>query len=107
MGHARALLQVPDHAQRGRLRDRIVKDGLSVRATEKLARAAERPGTSDSAGQPAETLDPNLARGLEALQHRYQARVRLKGGAKKGHIEIEYFDPEDLQRIFSLLMGEA
>ncbi len=107
MGHAKALLQVPDPAQRGRLRDRIVKDGLSVRATEKLARAAERPGRSDSAAKPAEAVDPSLARSLEALQSRYQARVRLNGDGKKGRIEIEYFEPEDLQRIFSLLMGEA
>ncbi len=107
MGHAKALLQVPDPAQRARLRDRIVKDGLSVRATEKLARAAERPGRSDSAAKPAEAVDPSLARSLEALQSRYQARVRLNGDGKKGRIEIEYFEPEDLQRIFSLLMGEA
>ena len=107
MGHAKALLQVPDPVQRGRLRDRIIKGGLSVRAAEKLARASEQPAASGSANPPAAPIDPNLARSLEALQGRYQARVRLNGGAKKGRIEIEYFDPEDLQRIFSLLLGEA
>jgi hypothetical protein len=33
--------------------------------------------------------------------------VRLQGGGQKGRIEIDYFDPEDFQRIYSLLMGEV
>jgi len=107
MGHAKALLQVPDAARRGRLRDRIVKQGLSVRAAEKLARASGGGVGADIASDPAEGLDPSIARSLAALQGRYQARVRLHGGAQKGRVEIEYFNSEDLQRIFSLLMGDA
>ena len=109
MGHAKALLQVSDPGRRGRLRDRIVKEGLSVRASEKLARVAEKPKEGDpaSGGSRVETLDPNLARSLEALQRRYQARVRVKGGAQKGRVEIDYFDGEDFDRIFTLLMGDT
>jgi ParB family chromosome partitioning protein len=107
MGHAKALLQVPDAARRGRLRDRIVKQGLSVRAAEKLARTSGGGVGADIAGDPAKGLDPSIARSLAALQGRYQARVRLHGGAQKGRVEIEYFNSEDLQRIFSLLMGDA
>jgi ParB family transcriptional regulator, chromosome partitioning protein len=103
MGHAKALLQITEGPGRGRLRDRIIKEGLSVRAAEKFARSLggrEEPG-AEKQGEP---LDPNIARSLEALQNRFQARVRLQGGGKKGRIEIDYFDPEDFQRIFSLLM---
>lgn len=109
MGHAKALLQVPEGALRGRLRDRIVKQGLSVRAAEKLARVAEAPKEAPAAGpaQGAEAMDPNLVSSLDALQRRYQSRVRVKGGSPKGRIEIDYFDSEDFHRIFSLLMGDA
>jgi ParB family chromosome partitioning protein len=108
MGHAKALLQVPEGVHRGRLRDRIIREGLSVRAAEKLARAIENPKARDGSKSESQdkTLDPNLARSLEVLQSRFQARVRLQGGGQKGRIEIDYFDPEDFQRIYSLLMGE-
>jgi ParB family chromosome partitioning protein len=109
MGHAKALLQVSEGALRGRLRDRIVKQGLSVRAAEKLARVAEAPKAAQGAGsaQGLEATDPNLASSLDALQRRYQARIRVKSGRGKGRIEIDYFDSEDFHRIFSLLMGDA
>jgi len=108
MGHAKALLQVPEGVHRGRLRDRIIREGLSVRAAEKLARATQGPKASDGSKSASQdkSLDPNLARSLEVLQNRFQARVRLQGGGQKGRIEIDYFDPEDFQRIYSLLMGE-
>ena len=109
MGHAKALLQVSDIPQRGALRDRIVKQGLSVRAAEKLARAAGTPKDAQGPGAAGASEDPNLAGSLEALQRRYQARVRVKAGKGKGkgRVEIEYFDAEDFNRIFSLLMGDA
>jgi ParB family chromosome partitioning protein len=109
MGHAKALLQIAEGAGRGRLRDRIIKEGLSVRAAEKLARLVEHPKGAGGAGadKQGEPLDPNITRSLEALQNRFQSRVRLQGGWKRGRIEIDYFDPEDFQRIFSLLMDGA
>jgi ParB family chromosome partitioning protein len=105
MGHAKALLQVPDQPRRGRLRDQIIKQGLSVRAAEKSARSGGE-GTKPGEGPGTAALDPNLTQALEVVQRRFQAKVRLKGGAQKGRIEIDYFDPEDFQRILSLLMGD-
>ena len=109
MGHAKALLQVSDGALRGGLRDRIVKQGLSVRAAEKLAQAAGAPKAAQGASSTQEAEDPNLTSSLDALQRRYQARISVKGsrGKGKGRIEIDYFDSEDFNRIFSLLMGDA
>jgi ParB family chromosome partitioning protein len=109
MGHAKALLQIAEGASRGRLRDRIVKEGLSVRAAERLARLVEHPKGAEGAGadKQGEPLDPNITRSLEVLQNRFQARVRLQGGGKRGRIEIDYFDPEDFRRILSLLMDGA
>ena len=103
MGHAKALLQLPNDPERGRLRDQIIKQGLSVRAAEKSARSGGKsPKASEKGATP---VDPNLAQALDAVQRRFQAKVRLKGGAEKGRIEIDYFDPEDFERILSLLMG--
>ena len=105
MGHAKALLQLSDPAQRQTLRDRVVKEGLSVRATERLARQlaspVERPAAPHSA-----PLDPDRSRVLEDLQKRFQTRIQVKGNGKKGRLELEYYSAEDLNRILSMLLGD-
>ena len=106
LGHAKALLQVPDPGQRQVLRDRVVKEGLSVRATERLAR---QPGSSSgSRAAPASNpLDADQGRALEMLQKRFQTRIQVKGSARKGRIEVDYYSAEDLNRVLSMLLGEA
>ena len=106
VGHAKALLQLSNPERRRHLRDRIVSDGLSVRATEEIARPAE--GTRRKAprkGRPA--TDPNLQRLVDALRQRFQTRVRIQGDANRGRVEIEYFGDEDLRRITGILLGDA
>jgi ParB family chromosome partitioning protein len=105
-GHAKALLQVANPERRRHLRDRIVSDGLSVRASEELAQTsgAKRPRKPTSA-RPAS--DPNLQRLIDALRQRLQTRVRIQGEAARGRIEIEYFGADDLQRLAGMLLGDA
>jgi ParB family chromosome partitioning protein len=105
-GHAKALLQLANPERRRHVRDRIVADGLSVRATEELAQAsgAARP-RKPRAARPGS--DPNLQRLIDGLRQRLQTRVRIQGQAARGRIEIEYFGADDLQRIAGLLLGDA
>lgn len=106
MGHAKALLQLSNPERRRHLRDRIVSDGLSVRATEAIARPAE--GSRKPAprkGRPA--TDPNLQRLVDTLRQRFQTRIRIQGDANRGRVEIEYFGDEDLRRIMGILLGDA
>ena len=113
MGHAKALLQVANPERRQLLRDRIVRDQLSVRATEQLARDYAGPvrsrkpknektrrGTNGEAAS-----DPSRAPFAEALRRHLQTQVRIEGGIERGHIEIDYFGAEDLERIADLLIG--
>jgi ParB family chromosome partitioning protein len=105
IGHAKALLQLANPERRRHLRDRIVNDGLSVRAAEQLARP---PGRSQprrtSNARPA--VDPNLQRVVDLLRQRLQTRVRIQGGAERGRIEIQYFGEEDLRRLTAILLGD-
>jgi ParB family chromosome partitioning protein len=104
-GHAKALLQVSNLERRHHLRDRVVRDGLSVRATEELARPATRDAPHRRRARAAH--DPNLQRVSDALRERLQTRVRIKGDSTRGRVEIEYFGGEDLQRISELLLGDG
>ena len=120
MGHAKALLQVPEVEAREALHARIVGQGLTVRATEEAARdlvrgeqnsleRSTRPGKASSthAGTHAgPALDPDTRAYLERLERRLQTRVALHptaGGG--GKLEISYFNLEDLERIGELLLG--
>ena len=110
MGHAKALLQISEPASRRKLRDRVIRQGLSVRATEKAARDMNSAGSAGGAvAKPpsSEVLSPDLKRILEVLEQRFQTRVRLKGGGKKGHLEIDYFDEGDLTRLIDRLLDQV
>ncbi len=103
-GHAKALLQVANPERRRFLRDRIVADQLSVRAAEEAARAVSSTG-SRRRQRPSAGLDPNTQHLLDSLRDRLQTSVRLVGRAGRGRIEIDYFGPEDLHRVTSVILG--
>jgi ParB family chromosome partitioning protein len=110
VGHAKVLLGVEDAAQRGLLARRVIEDGLSVRATEKLTQVAKT-----SAGAPAKNVrkgvpakDAAAVAGIEKkLTSHLGARVAVLHSPKKGRIVIEYRGNEDLQRLLEKLGVEA
>jgi ParB family chromosome partitioning protein len=105
IGHAKALLSVGNPERRRQLRDRIVREGLSVRASEGLARTVSKPKPPRVARRPA--ADPNRQMLVDNLRRRLQTSVRINGDDARGRIEIEYFGAEDLGRIANLLLGDA
>jgi ParB family chromosome partitioning protein len=104
MGHAKTLLSVSNPERRRHLRDRIVRESLSVRASEVLARAGSAPKRQQEKGP--RITDPNRQRLIDSLRRRYQTSVRISGDDTRGRIEIEYFGVEDLGRITEILMGD-
>ena len=105
MGHAKALLQVGNPERRRALRDRILAEGLSVRAAEILATPPTRAETT--ARRPRSPVSPELQQLADNMRRRFQTRVRIAGGAERGRVEIEYFGADDLSRISALLLGDA
>jgi ParB family chromosome partitioning protein len=98
-GHARALLALPDPAAQERLAQRVVAEGLSVRAVEELVALGETG--SDALPRGRERREPPaLATALaDQLSDRLDTRVRVEMGRSKGRIVVEFATPEDLQRI--------
>ena len=97
VGHARALLGLSDATEIERIANRIVAEGLSVRATEELIavgvgnKGSARKGGSSSLGKYQE-LEEKIGDALDT-------RVRIKGGNNGGRIQIEFADSQDLLRI--------
>lgn len=95
-GHARAILAVPYEDARIRLAEKVVAEGLSVRATENLAplfSAGETPKTS----RPA--TPQSFKKAARVLRQVFNTNVRVKCSRGKNKIEIEFKDEEELSRI--------
>ena len=106
MGHARALLALDDPARILELARRAVADGLSVRDVESRAKRPASPA-SVRAGRPPKPADPNVAAAEQTLQKALAAPVRIIGGANGGRFEIRYHGPDELDRIFRILVEAA
>ena len=108
-GHARALLGTPDRAFQEALAERIVLEGLSVRAVEEAVRARTRPAAGDSpadgpAASPSRRLrPPGLLELEELLSQHLETRVKVEMGAKKGRVIIDFATLEDLERLYRLM----
>ncbi|SFT86494.1 ParB/RepB/Spo0J family partition protein [Arthrobacter sp. ov118] len=103
-GHARALLALPDAAAMERLAQKIVAEGMSVRATEEAVTLYQSPAspTKNNIPRPGarhERLD-YLA---SSLSDRLDTNVKISLGARKGRVSIEFASVEDLNRIMDVL----
>ena len=101
MGHARALLSMEDADKLHAVAERIVKDGISVRETERLAKRANA-GEKPPAGRNAKKRDRFYDEAELALGRTLGRKVRiLVGKDERGTLEIEFFGAEDLKRLMA------
>ncbi|MGW2560634.1 ParB/RepB/Spo0J family partition protein [Streptomyces sp. NPDC001514] len=105
-GHARALLSVEDSEEQDRLAHRIVAEGLSVRAVEEIVTLmGSRPSSAPKPKGPraGARLSPALSDLASRLSDRFETRVKVDLGQKKGKIVVEFASIEDLDRILGTL----
>lgn len=107
-GHARVLLRIKEQPEQLReVRDRIVSQGLSVRAAERLCAAtpaASAATKSEAAAAPTEELPKSYCAALvNQLTNQLHTKVRIVQQGKRGKLEIEYYSSDDLDRLVSLL----
>ncbi|MFF7263071.1 ParB/RepB/Spo0J family partition protein [Streptomyces sp. NPDC008159] len=105
-GHARALLSVEDSEEQDKLAHRIVAEGLSVRAVEEIVTLmGSRPKTASRSKGPraGARVSPALSDLATRLSDRFETRVKVDLGQKKGKITVEFASMEDLERILSSL----
>ncbi|MFJ8634994.1 ParB/RepB/Spo0J family partition protein [Streptomyces sp. NPDC093568] len=105
-GHARALLSVEDPEEQERLAYRVVAEGLSVRSVEEIVTLmGSRPQKASRARGPraGSVPSPALSDLATRLSDRFETRVKVELGQKKGKITVEFASPDDLERILSTL----
>ena len=109
-GHARALLRMTSTEELIKLAEKAAAQQLSVRQIEAVvqSQAEELGAPAKKAGpQRDDSQDPNVRAAVEILERTLGTRVKIvELSAKRGRIEIEYYSPEDLDRLFQQIVGE-
>ncbi|MEX2983219.1 ParB/RepB/Spo0J family partition protein [Streptomyces sp. C36] len=105
-GHARALLSVDDSEEQDQLARRIVAEGLSVRSVEEIVTlmGSRSKGSGKAKGPRAGgRVSPALTDLASRLSDRFETRVKVDLGQKKGKIVVEFASMDDLERILGTL----
>ena len=130
-GHARALLGTPDRALQEKLVQRIIDEGLTVRAVEEIVRgdvvdlhvvpppAEEEPApaataeasssTGDAARRPSvrKLPEPGVLELEELLSTYLNTRVKVDIQNRRGRLVVEFATLEDLERIYRAMVGDG
>ncbi|NLG84738.1 MAG: ParB/RepB/Spo0J family partition protein [Firmicutes bacterium] len=112
-GHARAILGLSDEAEQLAAWREVVEGRLSVRATEELvkvkAAARRRSDVSRETNPPRRSGEEKIGPFLQEIEDRIRSvlgtKVKIRPAGKGGRIEIEYYSPEELERILELITG--
>ena len=107
-GHARALLAAPSPEEMNSLLGEVLKKDLTVRRTEALVKKRSRD--TEQPAEPAlnEVAEDIFTRELtEELSGKFSTKVRISRSKTKGKIEIEYYSPEELERIVGILLSRG
>ena len=101
-GHARAILGLRDPEHMEVLAQRIVAEGLSVRASEEAVVLLNR-GDSVNVSRATTKVSPEFLAVAERLGDRLDTKVNISVGKRKGKLSVEFANQEDLDRILGLL----
>ena len=108
-GHARALLSLDgDEEAMDHIAQRVIAEGLSVRATEEAVTLYKREGKKDAAPQRQKAPQPQyFTDTAEKLSDRFDTKVTVTMGKKKGKMVVEFGDQDDLESIMGLIGGDG
>lgn len=113
VGHARALLSLPDGTDLEATAERVVHDGLTVRDVERLARSTVTPrsntgpGTRDSMPTNRTTsTNPEVRRITDLLRRQLQTDVSLHTNKRgEGELRVRFYSADDLERLLQRILG--
>lgn len=104
-GHGKALLRVNDENLQLELANKVIAEELSVRATEALAKKICEDNIKEVPKKSKEK-DVFIVDVEEKLRNIFGTKVNISKGKKKGKIEIEYYNEDDLNNIVSMLIED-
>ncbi|ADI28380.1 ParB/RepB/Spo0J family partition protein [Geobacillus sp. G4] len=103
MGHGRALLGLKQKSKMKSIVERTIREGLNVRQLEKLIQQANENVSRETSKRKPPEKSVFIRESESLLREKFGTNVTIKQTRKRGKIEIEFFSPEDLERILELL----
>lgn len=106
-GHARALINLKDAGLQEKVLAKILRDGLSVRQVEQIAKDLEKRNPIRKPEAKAKAIPPHLQDFKNRLRESLSTRVEVTPRGDGGEIRIQYYSDEDLERIMGVLEGNG
>lgn len=103
--HGRTIINVKDAKKQKDICDKIIKNGLSVRATERLAEKAKDDDRPARKIRTSPSKDREISSAEVELRRIVGTKVNISGTRSTGKIEIEYYSLEELNRLIEMLRG--
>ena len=107
MGHARALIALPNERMQLRLYEKIMDGGLSVRKVEDIVRATQQPKKKSGPHKENNGTSASIQSLEEQLRLALGTKVKVKiKGSGRGEIVVEYYSLDDFDRLMDLFTGK-
>lgn len=104
VGHGKAILAVKNPDEQIAAAEHVLRQKMTVRQAEKFVKELNAPPAETPAPKEKERpQDAHTVHLQNKLRNHFSTHVQIKGGEKKGKIELEYYGNDDLSRILSLL----
>lgn len=101
-GHARSLVVVTNPEVQLKLANQVINNKLTVRDMENAVKAVDK--TSRKTIKPAKPqLSMEMREFVDILEHKFSTKIDIKGNDNKGKIVINYYNQDDLNRIYDLI----
>jgi ParB family transcriptional regulator, chromosome partitioning protein len=104
MGHARALLAIADEGDLRKAAEKVIAEGLSVRAAEALVQRLKSKRLPRQAREA--NASAQVKHLVEKLQRKLGAKVELKDKGGSGTLEIRYGTLQELDRVLAAILGD-
>ena len=103
VGHAKAILSIRDGSQQQLIADQIIRDKLTVRQAEALAKESGIPLKPSTKRSVRTGLSPDMQKIEDSLRDHFSCPTKIVAKGEKGKIELQYCDADELQRILDLV----
>ncbi|MEO6872080.1 MAG: ParB/RepB/Spo0J family partition protein [Chthoniobacterales bacterium] len=104
VGHAKVILGLKNHEEQRAVADTVLRQSSTVRATERMVSRQLGRGTATPRKKRGVSVPDAAMSELEnRLQQHFATHVTIHPGEKRGRIEIEYYGPDDLERVIEKL----
>ena len=100
-GHARSLVVVTNPEVQLKLAEQVINNKLTVRDMENAVKEVDK--TSRKVVKTRPQLSMEMQEFIDIMEHKFSTKINVKGNDKKGKIIINYYNQDDLNRIYDII----